>query len=160
VAIPDIKNNRIIDSVIQIMEGHPKDTGHPRCPICLEVVDSGRLEEHVNHCIDAADVSAGKGSLVKNERTPLPKLCYPLVSDRQLRKILKDFGLATNGDKQALIKRHSGYILAYNSECNSLRPLSLKEIRQKVAELERIRLTFKKREFSNDGELERHGIKM
>lgn len=159
VSIPDIRNNRIIDSIVQIMNEKPVDAAKPSCPVCFEMVEPRLLEEHVNCCIDGKEASDEKNEGdIKQSRMPLPKLCYPLVSDKQLRKILKDLGLPTNGDKQALIKRHSDYILLYNSECNSSKPLSLKDIRSKVFEGERIRHSSKKREFSNEEDLERHGI--
>lgn len=58
------------------------------------------------------------------KRKLLPKLVYSLLSDRDLRKRLKEHGLSTQGTKQQLIKRHQEFVHMYNSECDSLNPKS------------------------------------
>jgi len=70
----------------------------------------------------------------KNERKYLPKLVYHLLSDKQIRRKLKDEGLSSSGDRQALIRRHKNFILLFNANCDSLNPKPVSEL---VLEIER-----------------------
>eukprot|EP00058_Branchiostoma_floridae_P014243 XP_002599731.1 hypothetical protein BRAFLDRAFT_105169 [Branchiostoma floridae] len=54
----------------------------------------------------------------------MAKLVYNLMSDKDLRKRLKEKGLSTQGDRQALIARHHEFVLRYNSQCDSADPKS------------------------------------
>jgi E3 ubiquitin-protein ligase RAD18 len=40
------------------------------------------------------------------KRKPLPKLVYALLQEKELRRLLKQKGLSTHGDRKALISRH------------------------------------------------------
>eukprot|EP01133_Synstelium_polycarpum_P001530 gene1530-1786_t len=64
------------------------------------------------------------------KRAPLSKLCYSIMSSKQLKDHLKRHGLRTSGDRAALISRHREYTLRHNSECDSLNPKSIDEIIQ------------------------------
>ena len=54
----------------------------------------------------------------------MAKLVYNLMSDKELRKRLKEIGLPCQGDRQAMIKRHHEFTLIYNTQCDSENPQS------------------------------------
>lgn len=54
----------------------------------------------------------------------MSKVVYNLLSDRDLRKKLKEHGLSTSGTRQQLIKRHQEFVHMYNAQCDSLHPKS------------------------------------
>jgi E3 ubiquitin-protein ligase RAD18 len=58
----------------------------------------------------------------------LPKTVYNLLSDRDLKKKLKQYGLSVQGNKQQLIKRHQEFVHMYNAQCDALHPKSGKVI--------------------------------
>lgn len=58
------------------------------------------------------------------KRRPITKVVYNLLSERDLRKRMKEAGLSTHGTKQQLIRRHQEYVQMYNSQCDSLNPQS------------------------------------
>nr|XP_020647061.1 E3 ubiquitin-protein ligase RAD18 [Pogona vitticeps] len=73
-------------------------------------------------------------------RKLLPKVVYNLLSDRDLRKRLKEYGLSTQGTKQQLIKRHQEFVHMYNSQCDSLNPKSVAEIVKELEDIEKTRV--------------------
>lgn len=54
----------------------------------------------------------------------MSKVVYNLLSDRDLKKKLKEHGLSTRGTRQQLIKRHQEFVHMYNAQCDSLNPKS------------------------------------
>ncbi|KAK2502801.1 hypothetical protein MC885_008505 [Smutsia gigantea] len=62
-----------------------------------------------------------------HKRKPLPKTVYNLLSDRDLKKMLKQHGLSIQGNKQQLIKRHQEFVHMYNAQCDALHPKSGKK---------------------------------
>ncbi|XP_076340408.1 uncharacterized protein LOC143240966 isoform X1 [Tachypleus tridentatus] len=78
---------------------------------------------------------------VGEKRKPIPKLVYHLLSDKDLKRKMKDFGLSTQGNRQSLIKRHKAFVVLYNAECDSLQPLAVSEIIKKVEEEEKVQAT-------------------
>ncbi|GCB69548.1 hypothetical protein scyTo_0001072 [Scyliorhinus torazame] len=67
----------------------------------------------------------------------LPKLVYNLISERDLRKKLKECGLSTQGTKAQLVKRHLAFVQMYNSQCDSLNPRSAFEIAREIEKNEK-----------------------
>ncbi|XP_065186640.1 uncharacterized protein LOC135817391 [Sycon ciliatum] len=72
-------------------------------------------------------------------RKSMPRLVYTLLSDKQLRKHLRDCSLPTHGSKQAMVKRHQEFVLRYNAEADSSNPRSGVEIAKAIDEEERAR---------------------
>ncbi|KAM3846470.1 E3 ubiquitin-protein ligase RAD18 isoform 3-T3 [Vipera latastei] len=107
------------------------------CPVCGVPVQELHINSHLDSCLTRDEK---KDSLRSSgqKRKSLPKLVYSLLSDRDLKKRLKEHGLSTQGTKQQLIKRHQEFVHMYNSECDSLNPKSVAEI---VKELENIEKT-------------------
>lgn len=164
ITIPDIKNNRLVDEIVALLKrtnvpsGGNKD-GRIECPICLDFFTESEITLHAADCGEFSDKNRKKQKTGRFPINTLPKLCYPILSEKQLRKILQDLGLPSHGDKQQLIRRHSEYLLLHNSECDSLEPLSIPEIIEKVMLSERIKNTERKIVFNNQDDLKAHGIK-
>ncbi|ESN90297.1 hypothetical protein HELRODRAFT_189827 [Helobdella robusta] len=70
------------------------------------------------------------------KRKPLTKLVFNVMSDKEIRKRLVEYGLPTNGDKQKLINRLQEYRLLYNAECDALEPKPVSEIAKEVMRME------------------------
>ncbi|KAG0232992.1 hypothetical protein B0O80DRAFT_267188 [Mortierella sp. GBAus27b] len=58
----------------------------------------------------------------------LPKLAYSVLNDKQLRKKLQELGLATHGDRQLMMKRHTEYLTIYNANCDATRSQSAAQL--------------------------------
>nr|XP_034962465.1 E3 ubiquitin-protein ligase RAD18 isoform X1 [Zootoca vivipara] len=103
------------------------------CPVCGVPVQELHINKHLDGCLTRDEK---KDSLRSSgqKRKLLSKVVYSLLSDRDLRRRLKELGLSTQGTKQQLIKRHQEFVHMYNSECDSLNPKSVAEI---VGELEK-----------------------
>ncbi|KAJ3248003.1 E3 ubiquitin-protein ligase rad18 [Chytriomyces hyalinus] len=55
-------------------------------------------------------------------RKPKPAVAYDTLKETQLRKLLKDEGLRSTGDKSTLKKRHKEFLLLHNANLDSARP--------------------------------------
>ncbi|XP_060036765.1 E3 ubiquitin-protein ligase RAD18 isoform X2 [Erinaceus europaeus] len=108
------------------------------CPVC----GVGVLEHHINKHLDSCLTREEKrGSLRSSDkRKPLPKTVYNLLSDRDLKKKLKQLGLSVQGSKQQLVKRHQEYVHMYNAQCDALHPKSAAEIVQEIEAMEKTRM--------------------
>ncbi|XP_065937907.1 uncharacterized protein [Magallana gigas] len=69
----------------------------------------------------------------------MAKLVYNLMSERDIKKKLKEVELSTAGDKKTLVRRHHDFVMLYNSECDALKPKSVQEIVKEVEKTENIR---------------------
>ncbi|ORY47210.1 hypothetical protein BCR33DRAFT_714977 [Rhizoclosmatium globosum] len=67
-----------------------------------------------------------------DSRKPKPAVAYDTLKDAQLRKLLKDEGLRTTGDKATLKKRHKEYTLLHNANLDTLNPLPQSQILAKM----------------------------
>lgn len=105
------------------------------CPVCSTVMRESLINVHLDFCLN------------KNKppkRKPLPKMCYNIMKDQELRKRLRELGLSAVGDKNTLINRHKKYTILYNSECDAVEPRSIEDLRiqfeQEEAESRRLLL--------------------
>ncbi|GBN21806.1 E3 ubiquitin-protein ligase RAD18 [Araneus ventricosus] len=96
------------------------------CPVCYKTVSGDRINIHLDKCLQVQEK--------ESERKSLPKLVYHLLSDKEIRKKLKEHGLSTSGDKQTLIRRHKNFVTLFNANCDSLDPKSIEDL---VLEIER-----------------------
>ncbi|KAI8843181.1 hypothetical protein BJ741DRAFT_645435 [Chytriomyces cf. hyalinus JEL632] len=55
-------------------------------------------------------------------RKPKPAVAYDTLKETQLRKLLKEEGLRSTGDKSTLKKRHKEFLLLHNANLDSARP--------------------------------------
>lgn len=109
------------------------------CPVCGVSVSENHINKHLDNCLSREEKKESLRSSV-HKRKPLPKTVYNLLSDRDLKKKLKQQGLSTHGNKQQLIKRHQEFVHMYNAQCDALHPKSVAEIVQEIENLEKTRM--------------------
>ncbi|KAJ3327001.1 E3 ubiquitin-protein ligase rad18 [Blyttiomyces sp. JEL0837] len=97
------------------------------CPCCTQSVLNKDMDSHLSsQCKTGVYVeplrSIAVNSNPRKEQRPKPAVAYDSMKDAQLRKLLKDEGLRTSGDKSTLKRRHSEWILRYNANLDLLHP--------------------------------------
>ncbi|XP_078399052.1 E3 ubiquitin-protein ligase RAD18 [Cetorhinus maximus] len=107
------------------------------CPVCAVAIPENNINRHLDSCLIQEDKKESLRSSV-NQRKLLPKLVYNLISERDLRKKLKECGLSTQGSKAQLVKRHQAFVQMYNSQCDSLNPRSALEVAREIERNEKI----------------------
>jgi len=128
-------------------------TGKVECPVCSLFIATSFIEQHVDECLAGGDASRNKftesqqtkifftgtksGSHQTEQRKPLPKRAYRLMTEKQLREQLKTHGLPTTGDREAREKRLREFVLRHNAECDNLNPKPLQSIVDDVLRAER-----------------------
>ncbi|XP_006132873.2 E3 ubiquitin-protein ligase RAD18 isoform X1 [Pelodiscus sinensis] len=118
------------------------------CPVCGVCIPEQYINRHLDSCLirdEKKDSLRSSG----HKRKFLPKIVYNLLSDRDLKKKLKEYGLSIQGTRQQLIKRHQEFVHMHNAQCDSLNPKSVAEI---VKELENNERTRTQLEFNKAGE--------
>ncbi|XP_061218488.1 E3 ubiquitin-protein ligase RAD18 [Neopsephotus bourkii] len=109
------------------------------CPVCEVAIPEEYINKHLDTCLTREEKKDCLRSSA-HKRKPLPKVVYSLLSDRDLKKKLKQHGLSTRGTRQQLIKRHQEFVHMYNAQCDSLNPKSAAEIVKELENNEKIRL--------------------
>ncbi|XP_036286874.1 E3 ubiquitin-protein ligase RAD18 isoform X3 [Pipistrellus kuhlii] len=109
------------------------------CPVCGVSILEDHINKHLDSCLSREEKKESLRSSV-HKRKPLPKTVYSLLSDRDLKKKLKQHGLSTQGSKQQLIKRHQEFVHMYNAQCDALHPKSAAEIVQELENMEKTRM--------------------
>uniref|UniRef100_A0A8D2IK30 RING-type E3 ubiquitin transferase n=1 Tax=Urocitellus parryii TaxID=9999 RepID=A0A8D2IK30_UROPR len=109
------------------------------CPVCGVSILENHINKHLDSCLSREEKKESLRSFV-NKRKPLPKTVYNLLSDRDLKKKLKQHGLSTQGNRQQLIKRHQEFVHMYNAQCDALHPKSAAEIVQELENMEKTRM--------------------
>ncbi|KAG9471576.1 E3 ubiquitin-protein ligase RAD18 [Eleutherodactylus coqui] len=108
------------------------------CPVC----GVGILEQYINNHLDSCLTRDEKKESLRSslqKRKPMAKVVYNLLSERDLRKRLKEVGLSTQGSKQQMTRRHQEFVHMYNAQCDSLHPKSAAEIVSEIEKNEKIR---------------------
>ncbi|XP_058419218.1 E3 ubiquitin-protein ligase RAD18 isoform X3 [Diceros bicornis minor] len=96
------------------------------CPVCGVSIPENHINTHLDSCLSREEKKESLRSSI-HKRKPLPKTVYNLLSDRDLKKKLKQHGLSIQGNKQQLIKRHQEFVHMYNAQCDALHPKSGKK---------------------------------
>ncbi|XP_014924791.1 E3 ubiquitin-protein ligase RAD18 isoform X1 [Acinonyx jubatus] len=109
------------------------------CPVCGVNIPENHINKHLDSCLTREEKKESLRSSV-HKRKPLPKTVYNLLSDRDLKKKLKQHGLSIQGSKQQLIKRHQEFVHMYNAQCDALHPKSAAEIVQEIENMEKTRM--------------------
>ncbi|PNS18785.1 DNA repair protein rad18 [Sphaceloma murrayae] len=120
-------------------ESQPDD-GLVPCPMC-----GGRMKEeavftHLDRC-DGIPSDRKKSQtpviplqLKPQSRPPsqpqerLSELSYGMMSDAQIRRKMKDMGIQNTGSKELMVRRHKEWVSLWNSNCDSARPKSKREL--------------------------------
>ncbi|XP_023722803.1 E3 ubiquitin-protein ligase RAD18 isoform X2 [Cryptotermes secundus] len=122
-----------IPSIFSSRRKHNTTDNLVPCPVCSIDIPEKNINVHLDACLQRAEQSDQHSSPKKvQKRKPLPKLVYSLLQDRELRKILRQHGLSTHGDRKALIIRHQRFTLLYNSDSDTLNPRSTADIIKQI----------------------------
>ncbi|XP_068940139.1 E3 ubiquitin-protein ligase RAD18 isoform X2 [Petaurus breviceps papuanus] len=116
-----------------------KEVTKVECPVCSVSIPESYINKHLDGCLSREDKKESLRSSV-NKRKTMPKVVYNLLSDRDLRKKLKEHGLSSHGNKQQLIRRHQEFVHMYNAQCDSLHPKSVAEIVKEIENMEKTRV--------------------
>ncbi|NXJ94388.1 RAD18 ligase, partial [Corythaixoides concolor] len=108
------------------------------CPVCEVAIPEPYINKHLDSCLTREEKKDSLRSSA-HKRKPMSKVVYNLLSDRDLKKKLKEHGLSTHGTRQQLIKRHQEFVHMYNAQCDSLNPKSVAEIVKELEKNEKIR---------------------
>ncbi|XP_070192481.1 uro-adherence factor A-like [Littorina saxatilis] len=106
------------------------------CPVCGIPVVSHAVNRHLDMCLASQGKRVSRRSLDK--RKSLPKLVYNLLSEKDLRKRLKQLALNSQGDRQTMIKRHHEFTLYFNADCDSLAPKDMSELVKEFEETQKL----------------------
>ncbi|NWW40738.1 RAD18 ligase, partial [Panurus biarmicus] len=118
------------------------------CPVCEVAILEQYINKHLDSCLTREEKKDSLRSSA-HKRKLMSKVVYNLLSDRELRKKLKEHGLSTSGSRQQLIRRHQEFVHMYNAQCDSLNPKSVAEV---VKELEKNEKTRVQLECNKPGE--------
>lgn len=120
-------------------EPEPID-GLVACPMCGKRMMEEAVFSHLDKCTGAEDASRkpsfptrsmatqNNSKVTKPAPERLPQLNYTLLKDNALRKKLQELGIPNWGPRQLLIKRHTEWVDIYNSNSDSSRPRSTREL--------------------------------
>ncbi|KAM9276835.1 E3 ubiquitin-protein ligase RAD18 isoform 3-T3 [Morus bassanus] len=109
------------------------------CPVCEVAIPEQFINKHLDSCLIREEKKDSLRSSFR-KRKPMSKVVYSLLSDRDLKKKLKEYGLSTHGTRQQLIKRHQEFVHMYNAQCDSLNPKSVAEVVKELEKTEKIRV--------------------
>ncbi|KAF8810105.1 hypothetical protein BYT27DRAFT_7092960 [Phlegmacium glaucopus] len=136
IAVPssDVDEDEITPNPMRL---NPQADDLVRCPICKAKVRYKRLNAHIdNDCKDpssAGDTSKTwskimarpnittqqKGKNNDNDDNdddyPLPKASYGTLKDKQLKDMLREYGLPVTGDRSLWEQRHQQWVVLYNA---------------------------------------------
>ncbi|XP_074054761.1 E3 ubiquitin-protein ligase RAD18 isoform X3 [Macrotis lagotis] len=116
-----------------------KEVSKVECPVCSVSIPEAFINKHLDSCLSREDKKESLRSSI-NKRKTMPKVVYNLLSERDLRKKLKEHGLSSHGNKQQLIRRHQEFVHMYNAQCDSLHPKSVAEIVKEIENMEKTRV--------------------
>ncbi|NXM50198.1 RAD18 ligase, partial [Gymnorhina tibicen] len=109
------------------------------CPVCEVAILEQYINKHLDSCLTREEKKDSLRSSA-HKRKLMSKVVYNLLSDRDLRRKLKEHGLSTSGTRQQLIKRHQEFVHMYNAQCDSLNPKSVAEVVKELEKNEKIRV--------------------
>ena len=129
------------------------------CPICSMSISERNINSHMDTCLSKTTTATSKSSspVDRHAERPestgstggvtmsaaavpaataarMPKMTYHVLKDPQLRKLCKDLGLSTRGDRSQLEWRHRQYAQEHNTACDAEEAPNPKQI---VLEIER-----------------------
>ncbi|XP_071984179.1 E3 ubiquitin-protein ligase RAD18 isoform X2 [Engystomops pustulosus] len=108
------------------------------CPVCGVGILEQYINKHLDSCLTRDEKKESLRSSIQ-KRKPMAKVVYNLLSERDLKKRLREAGLSTHGSKQQMIRRHQEFLHMYNAQCDSLNPKSAAEIAKEIEKTEKIR---------------------
>jgi len=127
-----------------------------QCPVCKIPILKGKINTHLDQCLAT---SAGRESFHKaNEHlqwklpvsAPLRERykAYSLMTTEEIKALLRVTHLPTQGDRKTLIKLHQEFVILQNASCDSLKPISGRQIAREMVlkrDRERMKSLFKRK---------------
>ena len=111
------------------------------CPVCGAAVKRSLINSHLDRCLadpfpsnplnsdpltstPPSSKGVGIGVQYKHGRSlpRLPKIVFSIMTDRELKKKLKEYGLPTQGQRKTLMARLQEFTLQYKAQQDSLHP--------------------------------------
>jgi E3 ubiquitin-protein ligase RAD18 len=131
--------------------------GRVECPICSMSISARNINSHMDTCLSKTTAATPRSSSPVDQcaerpestgptggataaavpaatAARMPKMTYHVLKDPQLRKLCRDLGLSTRGDRTQLEWRHRQYAQEHNTACDAEEAPIPKQI---VVEIER-----------------------
>ncbi|PSN46136.1 hypothetical protein C0J52_12072 [Blattella germanica] len=102
------------------------------CPVCNVDIAERNINTHLDACLKRSEMTQESSPKQAQKRKHLPKLVISILSDRELKKIMKDHGLSITGSRSALNDRYQRFVVLYNSECDNEHPRSVEDILRQI----------------------------
>ncbi|KAF2492194.1 DNA repair protein rad18 [Lophium mytilinum] len=122
------------------------EEGTTLCPICKSRMKVGLVYAHLDLC-DGKPVNNNGATRARTQPSKpkeplppaarLPQLNYSLLKDNALKKKLQDLGIAAHGSRALIIRRHTEWVNLWNSNCDSSRPRTKRELLRELDSWER-----------------------
>ncbi|GJE87930.1 RING-finger-containing E3 ubiquitin ligase [Phanerochaete sordida] len=86
--------------------------------------DKGKQKQQWSQLFQGAPAARkGKGKArghpLEEQAEPLPKIAYDTVTQKRLRDVLEEYGLAATGDRQTMAARHARFVNMYNANLDA-----------------------------------------
>ncbi|KAF2838756.1 DNA repair protein rad18 [Patellaria atrata CBS 101060] len=145
-----------LDTAPESDQDYQPDDGLVACPICNKRMKEEAVFQHLERCDE--EMEEEKNGKVQSRSTtkkpstsldpqsnqharPPParisQLNYSLLNETQLRKKIKESGIPNWGPRQLLQRRHIEWVNLWNSNCDSSKPRSKRELLQELDTWER-----------------------
>ncbi|KAI0223118.1 E3 ubiquitin-protein ligase rad18 [Massospora cicadina] len=147
---PRARSNSAVEIIEETSEAHASD--RITCPVCnradFSEVD---INAHMDICLARSPprsrLKVNPGSFKRSiscvDSAPgdsKGQMIYSVMNDKQLKKLLKDLGLNTAGDKVTLQRRHAHYLHLHNANCDATFPKPPCALRRELEAWERVHL--------------------
>jgi len=127
-----------------------------QCPVCKIPILKSKINTHLDQCLAT---SAGRESFHKVNQHLQWKLpasapvrerykAYSHMTTEEIKSLLRINHLPTQGDRKTLIKLHQEFVILQNASCDSLKPISGRQIARDMVlkrDRERMKLLFKRK---------------
>lgn len=111
------------------------------CPVCSMQMKSHLINSHLDLCLNSSFLSSPDTTPPPSGERPgrvlqgftyerkgtlrrLPKIVFSIMTDKQLRRKLKEYSLSPHGSRNDVIARLKEFTLQYRAQCDSLNPKS------------------------------------
>ncbi|KAI0373293.1 hypothetical protein BV20DRAFT_1119336 [Pilatotrama ljubarskyi] len=151
-AVPSQKINMHLDSGCKrhLAEGSSSSSAHPDPKGKQKQQWSKLLGKPPNAPGKGKDKGKGKARAMEgdedSEPEHIPKVAYDIHPQKRIAEMLSDWGLPTHGDKNALVRRHSKWVVLYNANVDRApeHRRSLEQLRNDLRRMEDAELRTRK----------------
>ncbi|KAF7305186.1 DNA repair protein [Mycena kentingensis (nom. inval.)] len=133
-------------------------SGMVDCPVCSAPVAMASINAHIDSGCELPDATSpkkasaksqwstlmappksGKGKAKASDNDRIPKTSYKTLKDKQIRELLKEYGLPDVGDRSTLEARHRQWAMLWNANLDKATDhrLSKEKLRQALTRWER-----------------------